>query len=209
VSMMAGVAGNTAKGAQPSSFAPTVGCREAVAGYVVDSTGDDVDTIGSVAQGRSGIWVFNTGSDIEIRVGATAVGNFEADDNWYDELGANQGDPGVDTGVGTTVFNLNDASGVTVNIYTVSTTVVTGTPSFSAIGTYTDDDKSTFFSPTASTKYGKRVDADALSFGGGANSEHGHFEIQITFRKSGYADYTINLSGQGDARAESTGGTTF
>lgn len=174
-----------------SSFSPTIYGRQAAVNYVVYAFGD-TETIDFPAGAGSGcdIVLYATASDIELRVSAAATGNVAVDEEWYDTSGT----PG-DAGSGyVTIFKLNERTDVTVNIYTSNQTVGFGDGvTFSDQGTWTDDDKSTFFNPTNATNYGSTVDCDSSQTVPGSDADQGYFTLQFTFRKTGYNDYTISF----------------
>lgn len=183
-----------------SVFSPTLSGRLDANGYVVYANDQDFQLAptDAFADDRAAIWVIQTATDCFIRVGRWISGN---GDQWYNTGGTGQGDPGTYTGTGTTVFQLNEQCD-SVNIYNSLDNSITGTPTFTAIGSYTSDDKVTFFAPTQDTKYGRYVWADAEELGIGTDTQIGEVTLQFTFRKSGYGDYTVTFRGR--ARAVAT-----
>ena len=188
------------------NFSPTISARQAGAGNAVDSFAEDFnfDPGTSTADAQAGLWLYCTASDCFVRCGGDAGGNVIADVSWYNPAGVDQGDPGLHTGVGTTIFQLGVRPD-SVNIFTSQQTVDIGTCSFpTSIGSaWTDDNKSTFFNPTNDTKYGKFATCGSGVGGGGLDADGGTFELQFTFRKSGYVDYTITFQAQVRSDAES------
>lgn len=146
------------------------------------------------------IWVDATASDIEIRCQGLANGSDPASSQtWYDETGVDQGDPDTNRTPGTRIFFLGEKTGVTVNIYTSSVTLTpSGDPGASRtkLGTFTDDDKTSFFTPVTATEYGYELKCRATS---GTQSASGGQNLQFTFRKAGYTDYTITFQSEGSA----------
>jgi len=202
--MLAGLGGILKTAAGSSTFAPTVSGRlglGTVASRVVEGGADDYyPGPGSSADGSNSIWVLRTGGDVYIRVGCRGAGNGTPVEAWYNQAGADQGDPGEESTAGTTVFQLNEDVD-SVNIYASAFDVTTtGSPSFSAVGTFTDDQKSTFFLPTADVKYGRLLDCDG---GGGTGTNEGLMSIEVTFRKAGLDDYTVKFTGWSYADWES------
>lgn len=184
---------------KPPSFEPTIFGRIDANGYVVYASDTDFALSPGTASAldSAGLWVIQTATDCFIRVGRATNGD---GDQWYDTGGTGQGDPGIYTGTGATVFQLNEQCD-TVNIYNKQDTSTTGTPDFYAMGSYTSDDKGTFFAPTQDTKYGRRVEAVAFQSGLGVDTEDGQTTIQVTFRKAGLDDYTITFRGRARAQA--------
>lgn len=179
-----------------STFAPTVSGRLGLgttATRVVEGSADDyVLGGGSSADGSCAIWVLRTGGDVYIRVGCRGAGNGTPVEQWYNQAGAGQGDPGEESTAGTTIFQLNEDVD-TVNIYASAfDSTTTGSPNFAAIGTFTDDQKTTFFLPTADVKYGRSLDCDG---GGGTGLNEALISIEVTFRKAGLDDYTVKFTG--------------
>lgn len=189
---------------QVTEFDPTISGRVEANGDVVYSTWSDfaISPSSAYSEGEAGIWLIQTATDCFIRVGANGTGDFGTE-NWYDTGGTGQGDPGLLTSAGTTVFQLNELAD-TVNIWNKADNSTQGTPSFSNTtgGTgYTSDDKTTFFSPTQSAKYGRKVLCISAQSGTGTTTEEGNFDIQFTFRKGGKNDYTITFQGHSKAVA--------
>lgn len=192
----------TAGGLQ--AFAPTVSGRLGLGTFlsrVVEGSGEDYVFGGSSsANGSCSVWVLRTGGDVYIRVGCNGSGSVVFEEAWYNQAGADQGDPGTEASAGTTVFQLNEDVD-SVNIYASAFDVNDqGSPSFSAVGTFTDDQKTTFFLPTADVKYGRLLDCDG---GGGSGNNTGRMSIEVTFRKAGYEDYTVKFTGYALADWES------
>lgn len=148
---------------------------------------------------RTELWLISSGSDIELRVSGFWNGDpLYSEAEWYNPDHVSQGAPDTDRTPGTTVFQLGDRSGVTVNLYTVPGGDSGGTQNldWDKIGSFTDDDKSTFFNPTDSTDYGYRLTALATAtYPDPAGAE----ALQITFRKAGYNDFTITMECNSDA----------
>lgn len=147
-----------------------------------------------------GIWLIATADNCYVRCGVQGSGDFGIE-QWYNTSGTGQGDPGTIGSTGATVFELG-AVPDTVNIYNANDNTIAGAPSFTNVsGTYTSDDKSTFFSPTTSTKYGRRCNTSAFQSGFGTDTETGEVTIQFTFRKSGETDYTVTFRGRATSEA--------
>lgn len=189
----------------PTGFSPTISGRIDANGIVV--YGNDVDfaifPADASAGDRAAIWVIQTSTNCFIRVGRWISGN---GDTWYNTVGVSQGDPGLYTGTGTTVFELGEQCD-SVNIYnsndnTTDAPSAQGSVTYIAIGSYTSDDKTTFFAPTQDTKYGRQVYAQETETGIGFNTAVGEVTVQFTFRKSGYDDYTITFRGRARANAD-------
>ena len=180
-------------------FAPTVYGRISSAGILVLGQGEDyeLDPGTSSCHGRAGIWLWRTGGDIYIRCGCWGDGNVIAQEIWYNGGGIDQGDPGRENTAGTDIMQLNSDVD-SVNIYAAANDFVAAgsptDPTFSAYGTFTDDDKSTFFLPTVDTKYGRLITSDGS---GGSGVREGTITVQYTFRKANYADLTITFRGEG------------
>lgn len=188
-------------------FNPTVDGREAAVNHVLEVYGEDYVFGGNSTADASGrIYIWATASDIVIKVGGNASGNVSTDVLWWDNDSPSNSATAADyspASGGTTIFSLGERTGVTVNIYTSNETTGFGSPTFPEMGTWTDDDKSTFFNPTNSTAYGGGVDCDAsASMGAGPDSHQGFRTLQFTFRKTGYSDYTISFQAYVEALAE-------
>lgn len=164
---------------------------------------DQVAPNDATSTSDAAIWVYRTAGNIYIRCGVSGTGNTLTEEKWYDTGGTSQGDPGPETGTGTSVFDIGTDAGVSVNIYNATDTTTTGTPTFQGIGTsYTSDDKTTFFTPAEDTKYGREILTSATeTSNSGIEIEEGNFDIQITFRKTGETDYTITYKCHARARA--------
>lgn len=145
----------------------------------------------AVVDARSYIYVIKGASDTYIRV-ARYYTDTPLTDQWYNTVGVGQGSPGAYPSSWATVFQLNDIPD-TINIYRTSQTQ-SEFPSFPAIGSYTSDDKVTFFNPTQDVKYGGYVDCHADAGPGfDQETEEGTSKLQVTFRKAGRVDYTITF----------------
>lgn len=176
--------------------------RQAAAGdaLYVNASEFIFDGIASV-DSRAYVWVVKTATTCQIRLSEYHTDS--ATPNWYDTTGTPQGDPGNYSGTYAVAFDLN-AIPDTINIYTSNSTTLFGTPSFPAIGSWTDDNKSTFFNPTQDVLYGRYVDCNAVAGPGfDVDTEQGHTTLQFTFRKAGYTDYTISFKVQARAYATS------
>ena len=187
------------------AFAPTLSGRETTdspgSQHVVYANGDDFELspVSASANGYAGVWVIQTATDCFVRCGADATGNL-ADEDWYNTSGAAQGDPGSRAGTGTTVFQLNETCDE-VRISHSGDVDVIGTCTYGNItggGGYT---AGSFFTPTQDTKYGREVLASSSQSGLGSTTEIGYTEIEITFRSSGKADYTVSFTARGRAIA--------
>lgn len=192
-----------------SSFSPTILGKTftTTPDYVTQSIQEDEDPVSSQCYSRAQIWVIDTGSDIEIRVASAGNGNQTDDDLWYNTSDVSQGAPDTDRVPGTKVFGLGERTGVTVNIYTVSADGVIPTLqdgwTRTKLGTFTDDNKSTFTTLSTSTDYGYlyRIDADDPAGTGEVSGDFGEHVVQFTFRKTGYTDYTVTFEQYVDATA--------
>lgn len=190
-------------GFDSGGFSPTILGREwlGTGDEVIKATGVDVEFGTSTADGITELHIWNTGSDIEIRIEGSASGSSQETVEWWDDQEVNQGTPGVPE----PVFQLGEVTGVTVNIYTVDDGVpgANGGLSRQKLGTFTDDDKTTFFSPTASTKYGYELTCECRDppLNPPPQSDGDTAILQFTFRKAGYADYTISFGNQSVASA--------
>ena len=189
-----------------SEFAPTILGRIAATGLLVLGNGEDyVFGGGSSCDAKAAIWLLRTGGDVYIRCGCHGTGNVVAEEAWYNEAGADQGDPGRETGAGTNIFQLNSDVD-SVNIYAAALdNNIQDSPAglqFSAYGTFTDDDKSTFFLPTADVKYGREVDCESA---GPQGTRRARITVQVTFRKAEFEDLTISFLGEalGDWESDS------
>ena len=181
-----------------SEFAPTILGRIAATGVVSDMTAYDLEIEPSQASADAdtGLWVLRTGGDVYIRVGGNASPPDE--ENWYNEAGVDQGNPGTQTSGGTVIFQLNEDVD-SVNIYAAALdTIIFNSPAFFKIGTYTDDDKSTFFLPTNDVKYGRQCTCESQ----GSDNNIGDHTIQVTFRKTGKDDLTVSFRSRTSAEAE-------
>lgn len=191
-----------------AAFAPTVSGRtgETSPGtnYVVYAQAVDFEIAPGTASTitDSAIHLIKTSTDCFIRVGCNA--SPLTTEQWYNTGGTPQGDPGVSTGTGTNVFQLNEVPD-SVNIYNVAETNTLGTSTFSNVNggtSYTSDDKSTFFSPTTDAKYGRNIASDASCTGGFCSDiDDGYIQLQFTFRKTGADDYTVTFSGRARGNA--------
>jgi len=202
VSMMAGAAGvSTAQDYINPEFSPTTYGQVAADGDVCYVAASDIG-IGTTVTNDAEVylWVVMTATGCEVRVSELHEDFGFA--SWYDTGGSAQGDPGAYPTTYATIYDLGEQPD-SINIYTVSTTNTTGTPSFTAIGTYTDDNQTTFFAPTQDVKYGKYVRA-ATSAGPGfdVDIEQGEFRMKFTFRKAGASDVEVEFIC--DARSQST-----
>jgi len=187
-----------------SDFTTITDGQEAADGEVVQSSASGNGSLGpqaASASALSGIWVETTSTTGYVVVGtsASASPSPSLTENWYDDTGAAQGDPGgIGAGSGTVVYTLLERPD-SVNIYTVSST---GTQT--KLGTFTDDNQSTFTTLSDGTAYGYYNDCNAsVAAGGGSDFDSADFEIQITFRKAGYNDVTISFKGSASASATS------
>lgn len=180
------------------AFAPTIYGRVHANGLVLNSYdyAFDFDPAFIAADTDAALWLIMTSTNCYIRCGGGA-----AADLWYNTAGVSQGNPGAYTGTGADIFELGEQPD-SVNIYNANNNTISNAPVFSAVGTYTSDDKSTFFAPTQDVKYGRRVIA-ALSLDfPDVVVETGEITQQFTFRKAGYDDYTITFRARGEAECE-------
>lgn len=203
--MLSGMGVRRAAWAGGSTWNPTNLARIASNGDTVYARGrdDQISPGPALSTADAGIWILRTGGEIYVRVGCDATGNTVNIEQWYNTGGTGQGAPGTISSAGTTIFTIGGDTGVTVNLYIANAVTVSGTPSFSDVpgGSWTNDDKSTFFTPTADTKYGRRVVTSASQSGIGISNEEGYTDLQITFRKSGETDYTITYRARADSEA--------
>ena len=188
-----------------ADFAPTVlgdSIGVQATDFVVGSLGDDEEAGNSSASADTDLWIVATGGNIHIKVSGTASGNSAADVDWFNPAHATQGAPDTNRVPGTTVFSLGEITGVTVNIFTIRANVPDGLTSVK-IGTFTDDNKSTFFTPVADTDYGYayNADADDPPSAGEVDAVTDYSVRQFTFRKAGFNDYTITMGTNVDAGA--------
>lgn len=184
------------------SFASTTYGQVSADGFVMLAHGYEFNlgSPGITVDTDAGIWVIDTATSCYIRCANNANGDTQ-NENWYNTGGTPQGDPGAYPGTGTNIFDLGENPD-SINIYTVSENTTDGTPIFNDVGTWTDDDKSTFFAPTQDVKYGKDVNCVDTSGPPPATGERGNFVMQVTFRKAGKTDLTITFSAEGRARSE-------
>lgn len=171
--------------------------------WYANSHDDQVAPNDATATAQGAIWVYRTGGNIYIRCGCTTIGNTINGEDWYNTGGVSQGDPGVESGTGTSIFDIGTDAGVSVNIYIAAENSTAGSPLFYNDGAaFTNDDKTTFFTPAEDTKYGRWIQSVGNFTGSsGVNIEEGNFDLQVTFRKSGETDYTITHKGHARARA--------
>lgn len=207
--MLSGVCGGMANAAAKITvFNPTILGRTSAtspsSNYVVYMASSDFELAPgtAVATGTSAVWLIKTSTDCFIRVGGNT--SPAGTEQWYNTGGTQQGDPGLQTGTGTNVFQLNQVPD-TVNIYNKLDNNTLGTCSFTNTSggtSYTSDDKSTFFNPTQDAKYGRMVVAAASCTGGFCNDvDDGYTQVQFTFRKSGLDDYTVTFTARGRGNA--------
>lgn len=168
---------------------------------VLESTGVDVELGTSTAEAHSEVYIWATATDVEIRITGSAGGSTTEECEWFDENGVSQGTTSPLSA--TTIFKYGSRTGVTVNIYTSNSGLPSDGCSRAKRGTFTDDDKTTFFNPTNSTKYGYELDCEARDppFDPPPQSGGTIMQIQFTFKKSGASDYTITFSVQVAASA--------
>jgi hypothetical protein len=176
-----------------SAFNPVRDGQQASDGDVVYIYASDfaIDAVVS-NDAEAYLWVEMTADNCYIRVSELHEDSATIN-NWYNTAGVGQGDPGAYPTTSTIVYTLGEQPD-SINIYTVSTTTTTGAPSFTAIGSYTDDNQTTFFSPVLSTKYGKYVrSATVAGPGFDVDVEQGEFRMKFTFRKAGYDDVEVEF----------------
>ena len=176
-------------------FAPSYLGQVAGDGDVIIAEAEDSQLGAASASADSQIWVETDASQTYVRVDGQA--SPETTLEWYDDNGSSQGDPGTDRNVLTLGQRVDS-----VNIFTKNNTTISGSPNLAAIGTYTNDDKSTFFNPTNGVNYGLDMQTSASAGGPGSESEEGSFIIQITFRKAGFSDLTVEFKGRSKSYAE-------
>jgi len=177
-------------------FNPTDETGHKTGNTVLEASASDYETSPSSATADGSIWVETDASNAYIRVDGNASGNVTATVLWYNASHVSQGTPGVDQDV----FILGQRPD-SINIYTSASDVADNGISLAAIGTYTNDDKTTFFSPTNAVNYGLKMDATS-SAAPGVDFDNGSFTIQITFRKTGYTDLTVAYDVTVDTDAE-------
>jgi hypothetical protein len=170
--------------------------------YCVSVVAEDEQEGNSNADADTDIWVESTSNNVSIRVAGAGNGNFGIDRDWYNPAHVSQGVPDTDRTPGTTVFLLGQREGVTVNIYTIRANEPDGLNSIK-IGSFTDDDKSTFFAPTDGVQYGYAYNADADDPPGVGETDWAfdYSVRQFTFRKDGFDDYTITMGTYVEAAA--------
>lgn len=157
---------------------------------------------GAGASADIAIWVITDANNCYIRVAADTNGGSFEDSGWYAPTNVDQGQLTAIAGAGTTVFTLGLRPD-SINIYTVAQTINGDGVSLGAIGSYTNDNKVSFFSPTNSVKYGLQMDCSSQTDPpSGTDFDIGDFTVQITFRKAGYHDYTITYKLETDTDAE-------
>lgn len=160
------------------------------AAYISAADFADNAVVSNAARGH--IWVEMTATNCFIRVAETHEDSASVN-QWYDTTGANQGNQGTYLSASSDLYELGEQPD-SINIYTVSTTNTAGAPTFSAIGSYTDDNQTTFFAPTQDVKYGKYVNSETIA-GPGFDSdlEQGEVRMKFTFRKAGYDDVEVEF----------------
>lgn len=178
-------------------FAPTFFARQSTAPLTSPTAEgfSDLETPGSTSiDAETEFWLETTAGDCFIRLDAFGQGNGSFHEKWWDTGDADQGAPGTDENA----MQLNERPD-TVNIFTFAVDISAPSSSHVKIGTFTDDDKSTFFNPTDGVNYGWTLLMEASDPGDmGVSGSH---VIQFTFRKAGFADLTVFYSGFADAQA--------
>ncbi len=182
-----------------SGFDPNILGRIDANGFVVEADGsdEDIDPGSASCDTEAGIWVIQTATEAFVRCGCeVVVANTLSLERWFDTGGTSQGDPGIISSAGATIFELGTTcDSVRINRTTNS---ISGTPVFAQIGSYTNN---SFFTPTQDVKYGGRVDSLAQQSGFGISNETGETTLAITFRKTGESDYTVTFRARADSRA--------
>lgn len=166
-------------------------------GYVVKAWGDDLTEGSSSSTARTELCIKTTASETYVICNANGTGNGGGvDEAWYIPTDSDQGAPGTDE----VIFTLGERID-SCNIYTAAVdedAANVRTP----LGTFTDDDKSTFFNPSDATLYGTRIVCTAMDSGGGPDTQFGGMTMQFTFRKTGFTDLTLTFKGYNTADAE-------
>jgi hypothetical protein len=182
-------------GASGINFAPTVIGQQEADGIVCHAEADDSNFGPSSASADTSVWLETTASDCFIRVDGFANASSIADVNWFSPVDVDEGTPGTDEDV----FVLNQRPD-SVNIFTFSLDDSQPDTVHVKIGTFTDDDKSTFFNPTNAVNYGYELQINASDPGDG--NQDGSQTIQFTFRKAGLNDLTVLYRTTGNAQAD-------
>lgn len=156
---------------------------------------------GPNATARSYLWVVQEGGACKVYCAVNNSPNVT--NQWYNTGGSPQGAPGTWPSSGAVILDIGEEVD-SVNIYTVAENDLgtTGTLSFGEVGTFTDDDKTTFFAPSSGVDYGGYVDCNNPSTPPSANSCEGERVIQFTFRKSGRDDLTYTFQAHAYAWSE-------
>lgn len=175
-----------------SVFLPTIlgDSNPVIADVVVEADGSSTEVGPASADADTHLWVIASGGEIYLRV-AGEWGGDTGFAEWFNPAHVSQGAPDTNRVPGTDVFLLGDRTGVTVNIYTLTLFTEPGL-TWNKIGTFTDDDKSTFFALTNDVQYGYQYSANADDPGN--DTVGGISAVQFTFRKAGLEDYTIIMS---------------
>lgn len=190
--------GYMTQGGGGTVFTPTYYARQGinVGDRCVDSNGEDSDFGQSEADAATYLWVEVSASDTFIRLNGVVTGNGATSVNWFDTSDTNQGTPGVDENC----IQLNERVD-SMNIFTVFATTGPGITHVQDNETFTDDDKSTFFTLTNDLKYSWRFLCQADDPGTGPIVAGAHV-IQFTFRKAEFNDLTVTFRGDAYAEAE-------
>jgi hypothetical protein len=106
-----------------------------------------------------------------------------------------EGTPGTDENI----FLLGERPD-TVNIYTAALTDSEPDVDQVAIGSFTDDDKITFFNPTNGVNYGYELQVAAVD--PGDKNQLGRMTLKFTFRKAGFIDLSVLFRSRGIAEAD-------
>lgn len=180
--------------AAPVDFSPTISGREAASGFLVTCSGlhNTNSSTNASASADTDIWVEVTTGQATIYCGARGTVTELA--AYIDETGTSQGDPG-EYPTGTAIFTLNeepDEIRITKSGDSTSSSSG-GSASITKIGSFTDN---SFFSPSLNTDYGYGADTTADDTADDASAETGDASVTVTvtFRKSGYTDYSISFS---------------
>ena len=197
--MLMGVTGTTGGGGGSPPFTPTYLARQsATSTPTVEAVGESYRPSPTSGLAETWLWIETTASETYVRLDANASGNLISTEEWWNPSDVSQGAPGVDEDALTLGARVDS-----VNIYTANyTQVVSGADMIMVKqGTFTDDDKITFFNPTNGVNYGWKLEASA-SDPGGDRTLIGYANIQFTFRKAGFADLTVTYCMATSADAE-------
>lgn len=167
-------------------FAPTILGRQVSNGILSNVYAEDEDKKSTPhADATSDLWVITTVSEVEVRINTFANGNNDEIEQWWDDASVLQGIPGPTE----LVFQLGERTDVTFNFFTENVVTNAEITHTKLLSNFTDDDKISFVTPTNAVRYGYTYDTDNEA--GAANV--GTVTYGITFRKTGFNDYTIRF----------------